>query len=131
MVYPQSRRSKPAFSTKAAEDAILKLEDPSFKQMIGYYIRKALQIMQPRFKELVKLQHPKLDEKALMNRVHGILATMQSTERSFHFTFPLRKDDGTYEVIECWRCHDSSHRLPVKGGTLLCKGSKYHALSVI
>ncbi|MEQ9103060.1 MAG: Glu/Leu/Phe/Val dehydrogenase [Rhodothermales bacterium] len=34
----------------------------------------------------------------------------------YHMKFPLKKDDGTIEVIQAWRAEHSHHRLPVKGG---------------
>jgi len=33
------------------------------------------------------------------------------------FNIPLRKDDGSLEVITCYRAQHSTHKLPVKGGT--------------
>ena len=33
------------------------------------------------------------------------------------FQIPLQRDDGSMEVIPCYRAQHSHHRLPVKGGT--------------
>ena len=33
-----------------------------------------------------------------------------------HVTFPIKRDDGTIEVIHGWRAEHSHHRLPTKGG---------------
>ncbi len=34
----------------------------------------------------------------------------------YRFSFPLRRDDGSIEVIHAWRAEHSHHKLPTKGG---------------
>jgi glutamate dehydrogenase (NAD(P)+) len=34
----------------------------------------------------------------------------------YRFDFPLRRQDGTIEVIHAWRAEHSHHKMPVKGG---------------
>ena len=46
----------------------------------------------------------------------GLLSLIKSCNAVYHVSFPLRRDDGTIEVIHGWRAHHSQHRLPVKGG---------------
>lgn len=41
---------------------------------------------------------------------------MKATDAVLSITFPIQREDGSFEVIEAYRCHDSRHRLPVKGG---------------
>ncbi len=56
---------------------------------------------------------------ALLDVPAGILAQVRACNAVYHLSFPLRKDDGTIEVIHGWRAHHSQHRLPVKGGIRL------------
>jgi glutamate dehydrogenase (NAD(P)+) len=49
----------------------------------------------------------------------GLLAQIKACNAVYHVSFPLKRDDGTIEVIHGWRAHHSQHRLPVKGGIRL------------
>lgn len=46
----------------------------------------------------------------------GLLQQIKVVNSVYRMTFPLRRDDGSIEVIEAWRAEHSHHRLPVKGG---------------
>ena len=46
----------------------------------------------------------------------GLIEQIKMPNVVLRFNFPLRKDDGTYEVIEAYRVQHSHHKLPAKGG---------------
>ncbi len=46
----------------------------------------------------------------------GILEQIKMCNTVYHISFPLRRDDGSVEVIEGWRVEHSHHKLPTKGG---------------
>jgi glutamate dehydrogenase (NAD(P)+) len=46
----------------------------------------------------------------------GLLEQIKICNSVYHMTFPLKKDDGTIEVIQAYRAEHSQHKLPVKGG---------------
>lgn len=46
----------------------------------------------------------------------GLLAQIKTCNSLYHINFPLRRDDGSVEVINAWRAEHSHHKLPVKGG---------------
>jgi glutamate dehydrogenase (NAD(P)+) len=45
-----------------------------------------------------------------------ILEQIRTNNSIIHLQFPIKKDDGTIEVIEAWRSQHSNHRHPCKGG---------------
>lgn len=55
----------------------------------------------------------------LLTLPDGLLKQIKACNAVYHVSFPLRRDDGTIEVIHGWRAHHSEHRLPVKGGIRL------------
>lgn len=46
----------------------------------------------------------------------GILNQIKACNSVYSMQFPLRKDDGSIEVIEAYRAQHSHHRMPTKGG---------------
>jgi glutamate dehydrogenase (NAD(P)+) len=46
----------------------------------------------------------------------GILSQIKMCNTVYHVSFPLRRDDGSIEVIEGWRVEHSHHKQPTKGG---------------
>lgn len=46
----------------------------------------------------------------------ALLAQIKACNSVYAMTFPLRRDDGTIEVVEAWRAEHSQHKLPTKGG---------------
>jgi len=53
---------------------------------------------------------------ALTDHPRGILEQIKAINSVIHFTFPLKRDDGTIEVMHAWRAEHSQHKLPTKGG---------------
>ena len=50
------------------------------------------------------------------NHPPGLLEQIRVCNSVYAFTFPIRKDDGTIEVIHAWRAEHSMHKTPTKGG---------------
>ncbi|HEX3130955.1 MAG TPA: Glu/Leu/Phe/Val dehydrogenase [Thermoanaerobaculia bacterium] len=53
---------------------------------------------------------------ALTSHSTGLLDIIKTCNSVYHFTFPLRRMDGSVEVIDAWRAEHSHHKLPTKGG---------------
>ena len=45
-----------------------------------------------------------------------LLAQIKECNSVYRLTFPLKRDDGSIEVIQAWRAEHSHHKLPTKGG---------------
>lgn len=53
---------------------------------------------------------------ALTDLDEGLLAQIRTCNSVYRLSFPLKRDDGSIEVIEAWRAEHSQHKLPTKGG---------------
>ncbi len=45
-----------------------------------------------------------------------LLNQIKECNSIYHVAFPLRRDNGTIEVIHAWRAEHSHHKMPTKGG---------------
>ncbi len=46
----------------------------------------------------------------------GILEQIKQINSVIHFTFPVKRDNGSVDVVHGWRAEHSQHKLPTKGG---------------
>lgn len=46
----------------------------------------------------------------------GLLDQIKICNRTYSVEFPLKRDDGSIQVVKAWRAEHSHHKLPVKGG---------------
>ena len=53
---------------------------------------------------------------ALTDHSPGLLEQIKAINSVIHFTFPLKRDDDSIEVMHAWRAEHSQHKLPTKGG---------------
>jgi glutamate dehydrogenase (NAD(P)+) len=57
------------------------------------------------------------DKAAALTKHHPtLLNQIRECNSVYHMSFPLRRDDGTIEVVHGWRAEHSHHKLPTKGG---------------
>ncbi len=47
---------------------------------------------------------------------HGVLDQIKACNAVYRMRFPVKRDDGSIEVIEAYRVQHSHHKLPCKGG---------------
>jgi glutamate dehydrogenase (NAD(P)+) len=45
-----------------------------------------------------------------------LLANIKACKSLFYTSFPIKRDDGSIEVMHAWRAEHSHHKLPCKGG---------------
>jgi len=72
---------------------------------------------EPRFLEMVKSYFDQTSD--YIDIEHGQLQSIKECAAVLRVTFPLKRDDGTVEIISGYRAQHSHHRLPVKGGIRL------------
>ncbi|KAK9504952.1 hypothetical protein O3M35_009118 [Rhynocoris fuscipes] len=90
-------------------------ENPTFFQMVEYNVHKAIKNLIPSFHESMS-RKVHLTETERVNRINAIIKILLSCSSIMKITFPIKRDNRKYEVIEGFRVHHSTHRLPVKGG---------------
>jgi glutamate dehydrogenase (NAD(P)+) len=52
---------------------------------------------------------------------HGLLEQIKACNSVYQMRFPIKRDDGTIEVIEAYRVQHSQHKSPCKGGIRFSK----------
>lgn len=115
---PSCLAARSAYSTETSEK-----DDPNFFAMVGDYFEHGARLVEDK---LVETLYNQIDEKGPAGkgtsvdqshrRVQGIFQMMRPCNHVLQVTFPLRKDNGEYEIITGYRAQHSQHRVPTKGG---------------
>lgn len=100
-------------------------EDPSFFHMVEYFYHKGWQVVEDKLVEEFK---GRMTAEEKRKRVNGYLKIIGPCHSILEVSFPLRRDNGEYVVINGWRAQHSHHRLPCKGGKLSTYGTTYHGV---
>lgn len=88
-------------------------EEPSFFEMVGLFFDRAANVIEDKLVASFKGKLS-LDEKR--QRVKGILGIIKPCNHAIAINFPIKRDNGDYEMIEAYRAQHSQHRTPCKGG---------------
>lgn len=84
-----------------------------FHEMVGMFYDKAAKHVEKKMIQELPWQGC---EESKSKYVKGILDNIREVDSIIEFSFPIKRDDGSYEVIKAWRAQHSHHRLPCKGG---------------
>lgn len=91
-------------------------KDPKFFDMVEYFFHRGCQVAEDRLVDEMKGKISLEDKK---KKVRGILMLMQPCDHILEVAFPIRRDNGNYEIITGYRAQHSTHRVPTKGGKFL------------
>lgn len=88
-------------------------ENIDFPIQVEYFFHRGCQIVED---SLVENMKERTSDKEKREKVKGILRLMQPCDHIIEINFPLRRDNGVYEIITGYRAQHSTHRTPTKGG---------------
>ncbi|KAF6108922.1 glutamate dehydrogenase 1 [Phyllostomus discolor] len=88
-------------------------DDPNFFKMVEGFFDRGASIVEDKLVEDLKTRE---SEEQKRNRVRGILQIIKPCNHVLSLSFPIRRDNGSWEVIEGYRAQHSQHRTPCKGG---------------
>lgn len=88
--------------------------NPRFFDMVEYFFHRACQIAEDKLVEDMKVHKMSVEDRK--KKVKGILMLMQGCDHIIEVSFPVRRDNGDYEMITGYRAQHSTHRTPCKGG---------------
>lgn len=95
-----------ANSSTAAGDT----KDVNFFEMVEMFFDRAAGIVEDKMVEESKSRDTPENKR---KKIRGILAVIKPCNHILQFTFPVKRDNGDFEIIEAWRAQHSQHRTPV------------------
>ena len=86
------------------------VDDVEFFEMVQLYFQRAIDLCE---NDLVKEVKGRTSDQEKKNRVRGILDMVKPCNHVIAMTFPIKRDDGSWEIISGWRFR----RLPFQNCT--------------
>ncbi|XP_026132158.1 glutamate dehydrogenase, mitochondrial [Carassius auratus] len=94
-------------------DVAEKEDDPNFFRMVEGFFDRGAAIVENKLVEDLKTRETPEQKR---HRVRGILRIIKPCNHVLSVSFPIKRDNGEWEVIEGYRAQHSQHRTPCKGG---------------
>lgn len=94
-------------------DAADKPDDPNFFRMVEGFFDRGAAIVEDKLVEDLRTRESPEQKR---NRVRGILRIIKPCNHVLSVSFPIKRDNGEWEVVEGYRAQHSQHRTPCKGG---------------
>lgn len=93
-------------------------KDPNFFDMVEYFYHKARALVEKKLMDQLKHQKgvARSSPEERTHKVKGILNLIEKCNHVLEMSFPLKRDDGSYETLKGFRAQHSMHRMPCKGG---------------
>lgn len=88
-------------------------ENPSFFHMVEYFYHRGWQVVEDK---LVEESKGKMSMEDKREKIRGYLKLLGPCHAVLEVSFPLKRDNGKYVMINGWRAQHSHHRTPCKGG---------------
>ena len=104
-------------SSAAPTDPADPEDNASFFEMVELYYDKAANLLEPVLSKQASVGSSNPGEKT--KKVKGILNMIKPCNRIISMSFPIRRDNGEFEMIEAYRAQHSDHKTPTKGGKFL------------
>lgn len=103
------------YSSTASDD------EPSFFEQVEMFFDKSSALLEDRLIKKVRGKHMSLEERKKI--VDGLMSVIKPCNNVMAINFPIKRDNGKYEMIEAYRAQHSQHRTPCKGGECIfyCK----------
>jgi len=90
-------------------------EDPGFFESVEYFFHKACVLAEDSLID-ENMKPLRISREEKVKKAHGILKIIEPCAHVLEVSFPVQRDDGTYEMITGFRAQHSHHRSPCKGG---------------
>ncbi|VDO06580.1 unnamed protein product [Rodentolepis nana] len=87
--------------------------EPPFYEMVGMFADDAMVHVENKIMTELPFKGSEKDKR---NYIHGILMSMKPCDDILEFNFPIKLDNGEFEIIQGWRAQHSHHINPCKGG---------------
>lgn len=90
-------------------------EDPNFFEMVEYFYHRAIKVSEHKLIDELYIG-PKSTKEQKADKAVGIMKLLEPCHGVLEVSFPIKRDNGKYEMITAYRAQHSNHRTPTKGG---------------
>ncbi|XP_012874158.1 PREDICTED: glutamate dehydrogenase, mitochondrial-like [Dipodomys ordii] len=103
-------------------------DNPNFFKMVEGFFDRGASMLEDR---LVAEMKTRESEEEKRHQVCGILKIIKPCNHVLSLAFPIRRDNGSWEVIEGYRAQHSQHCTPCKGGIRYSQDVSVHEVKAL